>query len=71
MTTHALLLVGGAGNIGAHVTDECLSSCKDVVNNDLLYQGLESPIEYLFKKFKKVIPLILVNQRIEGAKWPT
>ena len=71
MTTQTLLLVGGAGYISAHVADEWSASCKDVVINDSLYQGLESRIEYLCKAFKKVIPVILVNQRIEGAEWPT
>lgn len=71
MTTQTLLLVGGAVYMGAHVADESSSSYKDVVINDSFYQGLESPIEYLCKKFKKVIPVILVNQRIEGTEWPT
>lgn len=63
MTTQTWLLVGGAGYIGAHVADEFLASGKDVVIYDSLYQGLESRIEYLRKKYKKEIPLIVADIR--------
>ena len=63
MTTQTWLLVGGAGYIGAHVADEFLASGKDVVIYDSLYQGLESRIEYLRKKYNKEIPLIVADIR--------
>jgi UDP-glucose 4-epimerase len=68
MTTQTWLLVGGAGYIGAHVADEFLASGKDVVIYDSLYQGLESRIEYLRKKYKKEIPLIVADIR-DSAKF--
>ena len=63
MTTQTWLLTGGAGYIGAHVADEFLASDKDVVIYDSLYQGLESRIEYLRKKYNKEIPLIVADIR--------
>jgi UDP-glucose 4-epimerase len=63
MTTQTWLLTGGAGYIGSHVADAFLSSGKDVVIYDSLYQGLESRIEYLRKKYKKEIPLIVADIR--------
>jgi UDP-glucose 4-epimerase len=63
MTSQTWLLVGGAGYIGAHVADEFLASGKDVVIYDSLYQGLESRIEYLRKKYNKEIPLIVADIR--------
>jgi UDP-glucose 4-epimerase len=57
------LLTGGAGYIGSHVADEFLASGKDVVIYDSLYQGLESRIEYLRKKYNKEIPLIVADIR--------
>jgi len=63
MTTQTWLLVGGAGYIGAHVADEFLASGKEVVIYDSLYQGLESRIEYLRKKYDKEIPLIVADIR--------
>jgi UDP-glucose 4-epimerase len=63
MTTQTWLLTGGAGYIGSHVADEFLASGKDVVIFDSLYQGLESRIEYLRKKYKKEIPLIVADIR--------
>jgi UDP-glucose 4-epimerase len=68
MTTQTWLLVGGAGYIGAHVADEFLASGKDVVIYDSLYQGLESRIEYLRKKYNKEIPLIVADIR-DSAKF--
>ena len=63
MTTQTWLLTGGAGYIGSHVADEFLASGKDVVIYDSLYQGLESRIEYLRKKSKKEISLIVADIR--------
>ena len=63
MTIQTWLLVGGAGYIGSHVADEFLASGKDVVIYDSLYQGLESRIEYLRKKYNKEIPLIVADIR--------
>ncbi len=61
--TQTWLLTGGAGYIGSHVADAFLASGKDVVIYDSLYQGLESRIEYLRKKYKKEIPLIVADIR--------
>lgn len=63
MTTQTWLLTGGAGYIGSHVADEFLASGKEVVIYDSLYQGLESRIEYLRKKYNKEIPLIVADIR--------
>jgi UDP-glucose 4-epimerase len=63
MTSQVWLLTGGAGYIGSHVADAFLASGKDVVIYDSLYQGLESRIEYLRKKYKKDIPLIVADIR--------
>jgi UDP-glucose 4-epimerase len=57
------LLTGGAGYIGSHVADAFLASGKDVVIYDSLYQGLESRIECLRKKYNKEIPLIVADIR--------
>jgi UDP-glucose 4-epimerase len=57
------LLTGGAGYIGSHVADVFLASGKEVVIYDSLYQGLESRIEYLRKKYNKEIPLIVADIR--------
>jgi UDP-glucose 4-epimerase len=61
--TQTWLLTGGAGYIGSHVADAFLASGKDVVIYDSLYQGLESRIEYLRKKYNKEIPLIVADIR--------
>jgi UDP-glucose 4-epimerase len=63
MTNQVWLLTGGAGYIGSHVADAFLASGKDVVIYDSLYQGLESRIEYLRKKYNKEIPLIVADIR--------
>lgn len=63
MTSQVWLITGGAGYIGSHVADEFLAKGKDVVIYDSLYQGLESRIEYLRKKHKKEIPLIVADIR--------
>jgi UDP-glucose 4-epimerase len=61
--TQTWLLTGGAGYIGSHVADAFLASGKDVIIYDSLYQGLESRIEYLRKKYNKEIPLIVADIR--------
>jgi len=63
MTTQVWLITGGAGYIGAHVADAFLSSGKEVVIYDSLYQGLESRINYLHRKHGKEIPLIVADIR--------
>jgi UDP-glucose 4-epimerase len=63
MANQRWLLTGGAGYIGSHVADAFLASGKDVVIYDSLYQGLESRIEYLRKKYNKEIPLIVADIR--------
>jgi UDP-glucose 4-epimerase len=63
MNDNLWLLTGGAGYIGSHVADAFLASGKDVVIYDSLYQGLESRIEYLRKKYNKKIPLIVADIR--------
>ena len=68
MTPQTWLITGGAGYIGAHIADEFLANGKDVVIYDSLYRGLESRIEYLRKKHKKEIPLVVADIR-EIAKF--
>ena len=63
MANQRWLLTGGAGYIGSHVADAFLASGKEVVIYDSLYQGLESRIEYLRKKYNKEIPLIVADIR--------
>jgi len=63
MTAQTWLITGGAGYIGAHVADIFLSSSKEVVIYDSLYQGLESRVQYLRKKHGKEIPLIVADVR--------
>jgi UDP-glucose 4-epimerase len=63
MTPQKWLITGGAGYIGSHVADTFLTSGKEVVIYDSLYQGLESRIEYLRKKHNKEIPLIVADIR--------
>jgi UDP-glucose 4-epimerase len=63
MSNQVWLITGGAGYIGSHVADEFLAHGKDVVIYDSLYQGLESRIEYLRRKHKKEIPLIVADIR--------
>jgi UDP-glucose 4-epimerase len=68
MTPQKWLITGGAGYIGSHVADTFLTSGKEVVIYDSLYQGLESRIEYLRKKHNKEIPLIVADIR-DSAKF--
>lgn len=63
MNSQSWLLTGGAGYIGSHVANEFLASGKDVIIYDSLYQGLESRIKYLRKKYNKEIPLIIADIR--------
>jgi len=63
MTTRPWLITGGAGYIGSHIADEFLSSGLDVVVYDSLEGGLESRVDYLRKKYKKEIPLIVGDIR--------
>jgi UDP-glucose 4-epimerase len=63
MTPETWLITGGAGYIGAHVADEFLAKGKDVVLYDSLHRGLESRVEYLRKKYKKEIPLVIADIR--------
>ena len=57
------LITGGAGYIGAHIADEFLANGKEVIVYDSLYQGLESRVNFLCKKYKKNIPLIVADIR--------
>ena len=63
MTPQCWLITGGAGFIGSHIADVFLSSGKDLVIIDSLFQGLESRIEFLRKKHNKKIPLIVADIR--------
>ena len=63
MTDQKWLITGGAGYIGAHIADEFLANGKDVIIYDSLYRGLESRIDYLRKKHKRDIPLIVADIR--------
>lgn len=63
MTPQTWLITGGAGYIGAHVADEFLANGKDVVLYDSLHRGLESRVEYLRKKYKKEVPLVVADIR--------
>lgn len=57
------LITGGAGYIGAHVADAFLATGKEVIIYDSLYRGFESRIEFLSRKYNKVIPLIAADIR--------
>jgi UDP-glucose 4-epimerase len=63
MTPQTWLITGGAGYIGSHIADEFLANGKEVVIYDPLYRGLESRLEYLRKKYKKHIPLVVADIR--------
>ena len=68
MTTQIWLITGGAGYIGSHVADAFLSSGKEIVIYDSLYQGLETRVEYLRKKYSKEIPFVVADIR-DSAKF--
>jgi UDP-glucose 4-epimerase len=57
------LITGGTGYVGSHVVDLFLANNKKVIIYDSLHQGLESRIEYLQKKHKIQIPLIVADIR--------
>jgi UDP-glucose 4-epimerase len=63
MTKETWLLTGGAGYIGAHITDEFVRAGKSVVIYDSLYQGLERRISFLRTKHNIDIPLIKADIR--------
>jgi UDP-glucose 4-epimerase len=63
MTAQTWLITGGSGYLGAHVIDLFLDDNKEVVVYDSLHQGLESRLEYLRKKHRKEIPLIVADIR--------
>jgi UDP-glucose 4-epimerase len=63
ITSQKWLITGGAGYIGAHIADVFLANGKDVVIYDSLYRGLESRIEYLQKKYRREIPLVVADIR--------
>jgi UDP-glucose 4-epimerase len=61
------LITGGAGYIGTHIADLFITSGKDVVLLDSLYQGLESRVDYLRTKHKVEIPLKVIDLRDYSA----
>jgi UDP-glucose 4-epimerase len=63
MTRETWLITGGAGYIGTHIADLFIADGKDVVLLDSLYQGLESRVEYLRKKYNTSIPLEVIDVR--------
>ena len=63
MTRETWLITGGAGYIGTHIADLFIADGKDVVLLDSLYQGLESRVGYLRKKYNADIPLEVVDIR--------
>jgi UDP-glucose 4-epimerase len=63
MAAQTWLITGGTGYLGAHVIDLFLDNNKEVVVYDSLHQGLESRLEFLRKKHRKEIPLIVADIR--------
>ena len=63
MTVEKWLVTGGAGFIGAHVTDLFLNNGKQVVLVDSLLKGMESRVEYLRKKHNTDVPLEVFDIR--------
>jgi UDP-glucose 4-epimerase len=57
------LITGGAGYIGSHIADNFLSMGRNIVIYDSLRTGLESRIDYLRKKHKSDITLIVADIR--------
>ena len=57
------LITGGSGYIGSHIADLFLANNKKILIYDSLHQGLESRMEYLRKKHKIEIPLIVADIR--------
>jgi len=63
MTPQTWLITGGTGYVGSHIADLFLANNKKIVMYDSLHQGLESRIEYLRKKHKIEIPLVIADIR--------
>ena len=63
MASQIWLITGGAGYVGSHISDLFLANNKKIVIHDSLHQGLDSRIEYLRKKHKIEIPLIVADIR--------
>jgi len=63
VTPQIWLITGGTGYIGSHIADLFLANNKKIVLYDSLHQGLESRMEYLRKKHKIEIPLIVADIR--------
>jgi UDP-glucose 4-epimerase len=63
MDRETWLITGGAGYIGTHIADLFIADGKDVVLLDSLYQGLESRVEYLRKKYNTSISLEVIDVR--------
>jgi len=57
MSSEKWLITGGAGYIGTHIADLFIADDKDVVLLDSLYQGLDTRVDYLRKKYSREIPL--------------
>ncbi len=67
MSKQKWLITGGAGYIGTHIADLFITSGKDVVLLDSLYQGLESRVDYLRAKHGIDIPLEVIDIRNYSA----
>ena len=67
MSKQKWLITGGAGYIGTHIADLFITSGKDVVLLDSLYQGLESRVDYLRTKHAFDIPLEVIDIRDYAA----
>ena len=67
MSKQKWLITGGAGYIGTHIADLFITSGKDVVLLDSLYQGLESRVDYLRAKHKIDIPHEVIDIRDYAA----
>jgi UDP-glucose 4-epimerase len=63
MSSEKWLITGGAGYIGTHIADLFIADGKDVVLLDSLYQGLDTRVDYLRKKYNREIPLEVVDIR--------
>ena len=61
MAQQTWIITGGAGYVGSHIADLFLANDKKIVLYDSLRQGLESRVEYLRKKHKTEIQLIVAD----------